>query len=320
MLQSGISLNGTMADPSVLVVAGTHGNEVNAPWLLEQWQQERSLLQTSDLNVHAVIGNPEARQAGRRYIDRDLNRSFRADLLARQGEDMGPLEVDRARALLAAHGPEGRLPCSVALDLHSTTAAMGSCLVVYGRRPADLALAALVQGALGLPIYLHEADAAQTGFLVESWPCGLVIEVGPVPQGVFDARIVRQTRLALETCFTSLAAVVSGRFRFPHQLVVHRHLNSVDLPRDPDDQPSALLHDELHGSDWSPLDPGQPMFDAWPLGSSGGAKGPSLEGQIPVFINEAAYVEKRIALSLTQREVWSVEPGWGLALQNLLKD
>jgi aspartoacylase len=35
----------------------------------------------------------------------------------------------------------------------------------------------------------------------------------------------------------------------------------------------------------------------------------------PVFINEAAYEEKGIALSLTQREEWPVEAGWSEALQ-----
>jgi aspartoacylase len=34
----------------------------------------------------------------------------------------------------------------------------------------------------------------------------------------------------------------------------------------------------------------------------------------PLFINEAAYEEKGIALSLTQREAWPVPPDWGLAL------
>ena len=38
----------------------------------------------------------------------------------------------------------------------------------------------------------------------------------------------------------------------------------------------------------------------------------------PVFINEAAYAEKRIAFSLTQREVWSIDPSWGKALEQLM--
>ena len=36
------------------------------------------------------------------------------------------------------------------------------------------------------------------------WPCGLVIEVGPVPQGVLAPAIVNQTRLALESALKAL--------------------------------------------------------------------------------------------------------------------
>jgi aspartoacylase len=36
-----------------------------------------------------------------------------------------------------------------------------------------------------------------------------------------------------------------------------------------------------------------------------------------VFINEAAYGEKGIAMSLTSRECWPVEPSWAAALQQL---
>ena len=303
-----------MSSCDVLVVGGTHGNEVNAPWLLDQWDRHPDLLDVAGLSVQRVIGNPAARAAGRRYVDRDLNRSFRRDLLDGAGED---LELVRARELLAQYGPAGSAPSRVVLDLHSTTAAMGNCLVVYGRRPADLALAALVQSALGLPVYLHEADAAQTGFLVEQWPCGLVVEVGPVPQGVLDARVVTQTRLALEACFRSLHRVRKGLDRDPELLVVHRHLCSRDLPRDAQGQPTALLHPARQGRDWHPLDGAAPLFV--------GADATSVETLqrddvvVPVFVNEAAYAEKHIALSLTQREVWSVKPQWTMALHELLQ-
>ena len=39
----------------------------------------------------------------------------------------------------------------------------------------------------------------------------------------------------------------------------------------------------------------------------------------PVFINEAAYGEKGIALSLTRRECWPLEASWGEELAALAK-
>ena len=304
-----------MTASDVLLVAATHGNELNAAWLLEQWQQDPSLLDDQGLGLHRVIGNPAARKANRRYIDRDLNRSFQ------QGRLDDPRHQDhetvRARDLITRFGPGGQTPCCVALDLHSTTAAMGSCLVLYGRRPADLALASMVQAKLGLPVYLHEADAAQTGFLVERWPCGLVIEVGPVPQSLLDARIVRQTRLAVEACLSALSEARGGVGRTPCQLVVHRHLSSRDLPRNPDGQPSALVNPACLDRNWMPSAPTASLFQT----AAGGELSVDLpcEASAAVFINEAAYAEKGIAMSFTAREVWPVEPTWRSALERLIR-
>ncbi|MEB3270749.1 MAG: aspartoacylase [Synechococcus sp.] len=301
----------------VLVVAGTHGNEINAPWLLDHWRRQPERWQCGGLALELVIGNPAARAAGRRYLDRDLNRSFDPALLA--AADAGPAEVQRARQLLARHGPSGAEPCLVALDLHSTTAAMGNSLVVYGRRPADLALAAALQAQLGLPVYLHEADARETGYLVERWPCGLVIEVGPVPQALLQPAIVTQTRIALETALFCLASAASGRLRLPERLVVHRHLGSLDLPRQADGSAAALLHPRRQGRDWQPLRPGEPLFVDADGRSRPYVPPAGLEGRTvwPVFLNEAAYGEKGIALSLTEREVWECSSLWGEALARL---
>lgn len=301
----------------VLVVAGTHGNEINAPWLLEAWQREPDSAPRTPLRLEWRLGNPAARVAGRRYLERDLNRSFDPALLQASGPV--PLEVERARQLLADCGPAGATPCPVVFDLHSTTAAMGNSLVVYGRRPADLALAAALQADLGLPVYLHEADARQTGYLVERWPCGLVIEVGPVPQGVLAPAIVNQTRLALESALKALERAARGTLPLPPQLVVHRHLDSLDLPRHADGSAAAVLHPSRLGRDWQPLRPGDPLF----LDGAGTtlAYEPSagLENTVvwPVFINEAAYGEKGIALSLTKREVWPVDQAWAGTLIGL---
>ncbi len=308
-----------MPATEVLVVAGTHGNERNAPWLLQEWQRHPAGLDGAGLALQLVLGNPGAHACNRRYLERDLNRCFDPALLADPGAT-GP-DLDRAREILAAHGPRGRRPCAVALDLHSTTSAMGNALVVYGRRPTDLALAAALQARLGLPIYLHEADSAQTGFLVERWPCGLVIEVGPVPQGVIQAPICRQTRLALEAALALLAEARAGQLRLPPELQVHRHLGSLDLPRDAAGSPQACIHPRLQHRDWHPLEPQEPVFvdcagRSLPLEA---VLPPAAESGplVPVFINEAAYGEKGIAFSFTRRECWPVPGHWRQALEQL---
>ena len=39
---------------------------------------------------------------------------------------------------------------------------------------------------------------------------------------------------------------------------------------------------------------------------------------VPVFINEAAYAEKNIAMAITKREVWNLNEKWKVALKDLL--
>ncbi len=307
-----------MVRPRVLVVAGTHGNEINGPWLLDQWRQHPALIDSEGLDVQLAIGNPGACAQGRRYLDRDLNRSFRPDLLKKAS--VSAAESDRemmqALALQKQFGPEGQSPCDLVVDLHSTTSAMGNCLVVYGRRPVDLALAALVQHRLGLPIYLHEADSAQQGFLAERWPCGVVIEVGPVPQNVRRSDIVLQTRLALEAVLAAIRSVRLGTARYPGQVVIHRHLGSLDLPRRSSGEADSLVHPNLQDRDWHPLKSGDPLFiDA----ESRTSVFEGEDGIVPLFINEAAYAEKAIALSLTKRERWPLPKDWKEALDELLR-
>ena len=88
-----------MSGLQVLLVAGTHGNEINAPWLLDKWSQTPELINTHGVGVVPVIGNPEALALGRRYLDCDLNRSFRLDLL--RSPSILDREVVRAKQLLS---------------------------------------------------------------------------------------------------------------------------------------------------------------------------------------------------------------------------
>ena len=42
------------------------------------------------------------------------------------------------------------------------------------------------------------------------------------------------------------------------------------------------------------------------------------ETYIPVFINEAAYMEKNIAMSFTKRELWDFKQEWKQSLIDLI--
>jgi len=297
----------------VLLVAGTHGNEINGIWLFEQSKKSSFLINTHGIKTCKVIGNPEAKKAGQRYVHSDLNRSFKEEsfLLLNSSN----VEERRANQLVKLYGISGDNPCQIALDFHTTTASMGSCLIVYGRREADLALAALIQNKLGLPIYLHESDKKQTGFLVESWPCGLVVEIGPVGQGILNSKIIFQTKLILENLLEQIQKVKNLNFLFPEKLIIHRHIKSIDFPRDEEGQIDGYVHSLRQSKNWQPLKKNDELFYKF---NGETIKFVEDEPYIPVFINEAAYMEKNIAMSFTKRELWVFKQEWKKSLIDLI--
>lgn len=81
-----------------------------------------------------------------------------------------------------------------------------------------------------------------------------------------------------------------------------------------------MVHGHLQDRDWRPLRAGDPLF----VGTDGVTyrwePRPGEPATVwPVFINEAAYEEKGIALSLTEQEIWPLEASWGEALIALLQ-
>ena len=62
----------------ILIVSGTHGNEINPIWAVEKFKKLKKL-NNKDRNTEKlkyILGNPEAVEKGLRYLDCDLNRSF----------------------------------------------------------------------------------------------------------------------------------------------------------------------------------------------------------------------------------------------------
>ena len=97
-------------------------------------------------------------------------------------------------------------------------------------------------------------------------------------------------------------------------LFVHRHIRSIDFPRAPSGDIDAIIHPARQGSNWIPIENGEPLFikaDGTILRYEGD------ESLIPVFINEAAYAEKNIAMSLTKREIWDFSKDWQISINKI---
>ena len=128
--------------------------------------------------------------------------------------------------------------------------------------------------------------------------------------------ICQQTQLGLETLLDLVAEASQAPLKLRSPLRLHSHSGSLDLPRDSSGQPTACLHPARLKRDWTPLEPGAPMFQKWngdviPYAGE--------QGQVTLFSNEAAYQEKSIATSLARRVDVPVDPSWSQALSDLLQ-
>ena len=282
-----------MLNQKLLIVSGTHGNELNPIMAVEKF---RNLTLANESNYFEfILGNPLAYEKGLRYIDEDLNRSFSSG----NPKNKDLYEVQRAKQILNEYGPDSPRAIQIVLDLHTTTSSMGTSIVMYGRRKKDFYLAAILQNKFGLPIYLHEKDSKQTGFLVEAWPCGLVIEIGPVAQNHYDPLIVERFLIILNFLEDLLDGISNNKFLLPEEITIFVHKGSIDYPRDKDGKINSLIHPERVMQDWIEIRNGDPLF----LNEfNKNICYVSQESVHPVFIGEAAYKEKNIAMSFTKKE------------------
>ena len=285
-----------MSLKKILIVSGTHGNEINPVWAISKFRKQENSID-KNIEFKYIIGNPLAYERGSRYIDKDLNRSFNS---SKNNLDNSIYEINRANLLVEKFGVKGLDPCEIAIDLHTTTANMGTSIVIYGRREKDFCLAALLQHKFGLPIYLHEKDEKQTGFLVEAWPCGLVIEIGSVAQNFYDPQIINKFLVIISSLRDEINKLKNNQIKLPQSLTVHGHQGSIDYPREKNGDIRALIHPKRMNEDWKPIKKGDPLF----MDIEGDTITYKGEDTIwPVFIGEVAYKEKNIAMSYTKKEV-----------------
>ncbi|MEG4804945.1 aspartoacylase [Microcoleus sp. ARI1-B5] len=288
----------------VAVVGGTHGNELTGVYLIRKFQQFPDLLKRSTFETVALLANPKAVALNRRYVDRDLNRCFAAQDLANP-ELMGYEDI-RAKEISAQLCPKDQHGADVIIDLHSTTANMGLTILPSSKHPFNLQLLAyLSELDRSVRVCFREDDGEDAPMLRSLSAFGGTIEVGPIAQGVVNAPGLQQTEMLVHAILDYLDATNRGKpLAIPSHLTVYQAIGSVDYPRNSVGELQAAIHPQLQFKDYEPLHPGEPMFLNF-TGESLPYQGESTV--FPVFINEAAYYEKHIAMVLTEKQQLQLE-------------
>ncbi|GAB4132019.1 MAG: aspartoacylase [Cyanobacteria bacterium J069] len=288
----------------VLIVGGTHGNELTGVYLVQRFEQQPHLVQRPSFDTRTLLSNQAAIAAGVRYVDQDMNRCCDRQSLATPTP--AAYEVARAQEISRHFGTTGSTPADVILDLHSTTANMGLTLILDDHHPFKLQLAAALSAQQpALRVYSSANSGRQQDALRSLGRFGFCLEVGPVAQGVLEADLFHRTEaLVLQTLDYLDRLNQDTPTTAPHPLTLYQYLGTVPYPKDSKGRLQAMIHPQLQGQDYQPLHPGDPMF----LSLTGETIAYAGEDPVfPVFINEAAYYEKDIAMVLTRPQQIEVE-------------
>ncbi|MUG94465.1 aspartoacylase [Scytonema sp. UIC 10036] len=282
----------------VAIVGGTHGNEFTGVYLIKKFEKDPALIQCHSFETFTLLGNPRAFEENRRYIDKDLNRCFfKKDL---QDTTLSSYEDTRAKNIQQILVPKGNSQVDVIMDLHSTTTNMGLSIILQNQHPFLLKLGAYLSSINPLVKVCCPNSDRESSFLRSLCELGFVIEVGPIAQSILIAEWFQKTEELVYSILNYLDASNQGTApQSPSAVTVYLTISDVDYPRNERGEIQAMIHPQLQFRDYQPLHPGDPMFLTFD-----GKEIPYVGKSTvyPIFINEAAYYEKGIAMSLTKRQ------------------
>jgi aspartoacylase len=283
----------------LVIVGGSHGNELTGVYLVKKFQQQPSLINRPSFTTLALLGNPQAIAQSKRYIEKDLNRCFHYPNLPQT--EISSYEELRAQEIIQILSPDNPHFVNAVIDLHTTTANMGLCIILGNLHPVLLQLAAYLSEINPLvKVYSHPQKPG-SGFLRSLCELGFALEVGAVAQGILNAELFQQTEQLIYTILDYFAAHNQGKFLPQNNtLTLYESIGVVDYPRNEAGEIQAMIHPQLQFRDYEPLHPGDPIFLTFD------GREILYQGEFtvyPIFINEAAYYEKGIAMHLTQKRL-----------------
>ena len=312
---------------SVCISGGTHGNELNGVYLVKNWIKHGAReVQRSSFRTHLVLTNLRATERCIRFTDVDLNRQITPENLFSSEEKEGcPYEIQRARQLYSQfQDAAGEKAVDFWFDLHNTTANTGPFFIMnHTQGPFSLHLASHLQ--MKFPeirimllkpghfekFHFDGAHAKEgkdqpptskfpTGSVSNIGKEGFTLEMGPLANGILNASMLTLAKEIICGVLDVVEDFNNGREFKEKEIEVFRFLGNIRYPTDANDSEiSAMISPDLDGNDWKPLHPGDPLFLTFD-GETIPYKGNNVVW--PVFINEAAYFQNKIAMSITTKE------------------
>ncbi|MFD2177990.1 aspartoacylase [Veronia pacifica] len=281
------------------IVGGTHGNEFSGIYLLKKWDQSPELISRKTFSTETLFGNPNGYRDNKRYLDCDLNRQFTEKDLA--DPQLMNYEQSRAKAINQHLGPKGDPRIDLVIDLHNTTSNMGPTLILLQLDAFNTQLAAYLLEKMSEAIIVVEDQVAMEDhfFLCSIGKQGLIVEIGPQPQSVLRQDVLdwmdEMTQHILD--FVDLFNEKSLP-ELPASFTAYRYHETLKLPMDEAGERIGMVHKSIQDADFTLLKNGDPIFTLF-TGEEVCWQG-DYEAY-PHFINEAAYYDNNLAMSLAKK-------------------
>uniref|UniRef100_A0A673ZWD6 Aminoacylase 3 n=1 Tax=Salmo trutta TaxID=8032 RepID=A0A673ZWD6_SALTR len=293
--------------PTVFRVAlcgGTHGNELSGVYLVrERLKRKRKVEEEDHIYVVTVMSNPRAVQQCRRYTETDLNRCFTHATLSGPVTDKTPYEIVRSQELNTLLGPKGSPEAmDLVCDLHNTTANMGLCLIAYSDCDwISLHIYRYLQRQMSdIPVrFIHFDLPLNEAYSLDSvGKHGFAIEIGPQAHGVVRSNILSTMQEGVQHMLEWIHLFNSGTQFEGGKVDVYTMVKNVYNALETLTTGHSLSMGCTIDRDFCLLRPNDPVFQTF---SGETLKYKGTEPLYPFFINECAYYEKGIALSLARQ-------------------
>lgn len=284
----------------VTLIGGTHGNEYTGIYLLDKYRKQPGGLGNYNFDVDLYEANLRAFEANRRYLDRDLNRSFKlADL---NNEQLEGYENRRAREINQALGPKGDSQTDMIIDLHTSTAPMGINLVLTQTDTFHLMLVDYVQQRMD-NVNVTLEDMPDHHFLMSIAPRHVLVEVGAVPQGQLRQDVFDKTDMAVRLILDFIEQYNQHKLPQPSESIdIFKYFDFTYLPLDDAGEIAGMVHENIQDRDFTLLRNGEPIFKLL------SGEDVEYEGEdcYISFVNEAAYYDEKKAFAMSRKVTFHI--------------
>lgn len=286
----------------IYILGGTHGNEFTGAYIVNNWNAvfSKEFLNTS-IEIIPMLSNKKAFLEKKRYVDRDLNRSFAQEDL--KNINLCSYEDNRAKVINSIIGPK-KNNSSFIIDMHTTNASMGITLMTSTRDIYKLNLIKYITDNLeNVKVIFTDDEDTDRPFLNSISKNNLLIELGGIANNILRHDTFEKMTNIVRLTIEYLNKIQNGSVKIQKNIKTFAFsiVKEVKFPLDNNGNIMAMIHKDIQDKDYiKKIDKTTNIFRLF----DGTVLTLNEEGEYYMsFINESAYYTEKIAFYLMKKTI-----------------